>query len=233
LVLVSLNRVGYFRKIAYVAVGFFFIFFCRDLLARELIELYDSEVRINLASDLVTTESLTITDTVVVQVRGEHFTWGLAKTLPRFLEIEGQEPRRIRYVIRFASLNDKSTGLQAYSGDDRFLLLMGQKDRELDHGRHTFQFQYETRGMIEQVSTGESLDLRLTRGLLSVPIQNARVRLMLPEGLNISDRSVRAYHVARNKRLRLIEPQRVSQSEFVVRTSDIRPGEDLLFQARW
>jgi len=232
-VLEGLNRVGLLKKIAYVAIGFFFIFIQRDLLAKELIELYDSEVRINLSSDLVTTDSLTITDTVVIQVGGEHFKWGMGKTLPRFLEVEGEEPARIRYVIRFVSLNGNSTGIRAYSGDDRFLLLMGQQGRDLDHGRHTFQFQYETRGMVKQVSTGESLDLRLTRGLLSVPIKDARVRLMLPEGLKISDRSVRAYHVARNKRLRLIEPQRVSQREFVVRTSNIRAGEDLLFQARW
>jgi uncharacterized membrane protein YgcG len=142
--------------------------------AAERITSYDSLIEV--APD----GTLTVTETIAVEAAGKKIKRGIYRDFPT--TYEGRWGTRV--VVPFQVLGVERDGApESYHTqkiDDGVRVYMGRKNRQIEHGPHTYSLKYKTRRQIGFFEEHDELYWNVTGNFWEFPIEKATARVRLP-----------------------------------------------------
>jgi len=165
----------------------FLLVFINTSHAKEVIHNFDSVITIDANS------SLNVTETITVNAEGIDIKRGIFRDFPtKYKDIYGNN-----YHVKFELLSVLRDGkpedyhTEAISNGVR--IYIGNKDRHLDHGTHTFTLQYYTDRQLGFFNDYDELYWNVTGNNWAFPIQEASATINLPPGVTVNDIETQAF----------------------------------------
>jgi uncharacterized membrane protein len=155
--------------------------------AKEVIHHYDSEIKIE------TDSSLTVTETITVTAENIEIKRGIYRDFPtRYKDRLGN-----RYNVDFNLISVHRNGApedyHTESTGNGIRIYIGNKNRILNRGRHTFTIRYHTTRQLGFFDDFDELYWNVTGNEWAFPIENASATVYLPEGVTINQSHSEAY----------------------------------------
>lgn len=146
--------------------------------AGEVIHNFFSHVRIGEDRKLRVTEEITVT------VAGDQIKRGIFRDFP--LREEGSSDR-INFAVESVTLDGSPLKYEVDRSPARVRVTMGDRDKLLPHGVHTFSLVYDTDPHVFPFDGYDELNWNVTGGEWAFPIEAVSCRITVPEGERITN----------------------------------------------
>ncbi len=193
------------------------LFFSQNIVAQEIINNYSSDIIINADS------SLTVTETITVKAENSKIKRGIYRDFPtRYKDTYGNN-----YVVNFKLLSVLRNGqiedyhTKAISNGIR--IYIGNKDRFLQVGEHTFTIEYMTHRQLGFFDNYDEIYWNVTGNGWEFPIKRASAIIHLPPGVDKSQTELDAYTGAMGDKGKNVEQLTSDDNSIVFSTIDQLP----------
>ena len=165
-------------------IGLFFILLfiinSSHIQAQEVIQNYESNIIIETDGSLIVTEKITVT------AEGKEIKRGIYRDFPtKYKDIDGNN-----YNVKFELLSVMRDGqVEDYhteSLNNGIRIYIGNKNRFLEHGTHTFTLEYYTNRQIGFFDNYDELYWNVTGNGWAFPILQASAKIQLPPGVDVN-----------------------------------------------
>ncbi len=184
-----------------------------------------SSVSVNIA--VQADASLLVTESIAVQAEHDAIRHGIFRSVPT-LTWHGRKLRTSNVELVEARMDGTPVPCRTERGDLMTSFILGDPDKELARGEHTFVLTYHTTGHVRREKGGYAIHYNATGSQWSLPIDEAAVRLTLPDGARLTNAS--AYILRGEERS---DGGTVSEATAFAATRPLEPGEALVVQAAW
>lgn len=139
----------------------------------ERIHNYDVDIDVQKDGDIVVTEIIHLT------AEGRKIRRGIFRDVPRFFEKNGDR-YRYDYDIKSIKRNGKREQFETEIDDNALRVRIGNADRLLNRGEHTYEIIYEVKNEIRYHDTYDELYWNVTGSYWDFPIDAASATITLP-----------------------------------------------------
>ena len=159
-------------------VALILVFFTLPLLADERILSYHSEIVVELGGDLV------VTETIVVRAEGKEIKRGIYRDIPRLQQSKwGLQKKKPFKVLKVQRDGKKEHYVTEKIGKGGIRIRIGQKDKFLKKGKHTYTITYRTGQQLHFEEKRDSLYWNVNGTEWGFPIDKVSAKVVLPEGI--------------------------------------------------
>ncbi|MBE6440822.1 MAG: DUF2207 domain-containing protein [Desulfovibrio desulfuricans] len=189
--------------------------------AQERITAYSVELAVQADASLLVTESIT------VQAEHDAVRHGIFRSVPT-LTWHDRKVRTYGVELVEARMDGAPVPCRTERGDMLTSFILGDPDKKLARGEHTFALAYRATGHVRREKGGYAIHYNATGSQWSFPIDEAAVSVTLPDGARLTDAS--AYILHGRERM---DGGTVSEAAAFAATRPLEPGEALVVQAAW
>ncbi|MCR4665760.1 MAG: DUF2207 domain-containing protein [Desulfovibrio sp.] len=200
---------------------FIFVFMSQCCHARECIDSFSAEVRVQTDASLLVKESISVTaeqDTV------RH---GIFRSIPtltwhaRHLGIGHVE-------LLEARMDNTPVQVRREDSDLQTTFVLGNSETELEKGTHVFEITYRATGHLRREKNGYAIHYNVTGKQWNLPIDQAELLLILPDGSRVTD-----FSSCISKGAQKTDEGTVGDGHLFVTERPLGKGEALVIHVRW
>ena len=147
--------------------------------AAEVIERFDSVVSV--ARD----GTLTVTETIRVNAEGKQIKRGIYRDFPLTFRDDGGQRREVSFDLLDVMRDGKPEPFFTRSQGPGIRIYAGKSDVFIPRGKHTYVFRYRTGRQVRWFDGKAELNWNVTGNFWNFPIEAARYRLHLADGLRL------------------------------------------------
>ena len=153
--------------------------------AEEKIDAYDVGIDVQADGDI------RVTETIDVTVEGDQIKRGIFRDLPRYYEDSQVEGNKLpyQYDIRRITRDGHREPYKTATDGNAYRIQIGDADVYLDHGDHTYVIDYEVKNQIRYFDDHDELYWNAIGTYWQLPIDEASVRITLPDGAAVTGQS--------------------------------------------
>ena len=186
---------------------------------------------LNFHSRIVVREdgSLVVTETITVQAQGRKIQRGIYRDFPTLYSGPFFTRVAVAFRVNRVARNGQREPFHLENLSRGIRLYIGQEDRILDRGQHTYQIEYETDRQLGYFENHDELYWNVTGTEWDFSIREASAAVILPPGVPGSEIDLEGYtgpHGSREQNYRSSMDATSGEVRFST-TQSLRPGEGL------
>lgn len=131
--------------------------------------------------------SLTVTETITVNVEGRDISRGIYRDIPLRYEDANGRIREVKLDVRSVTRDGKTEPFKTEHKSGVLRIQIGSANLLLDHGIHKYEITYETNRQIRYFSDHDELYWNVTGNAWVFPILQASAEVRLPDGVQATD----------------------------------------------
>ena len=134
--------------------------------------------------------SLEVTERITVNATGDRIEHGIFRKLPVIYETRAKTHFRVNYSFEEILLDGKAIPFHVKKENNSKILYLGDKDKLLSHGIHTYTLKYSTRPLILQEEKSDILYWNITGNGWELAMDTITAKIQFPQGAKINQLEV-------------------------------------------
>ena len=175
------------KRIILTSISLLFLCSLSNVIAKELIQNYESVIKIDSNS------SLNITETISVNAEGNNIKRGIYRDFPTQYKDTYGNHYHVDFNLLSVMRNGKPEDYHTEAITNGIRIYIGNKNHLLKHGEHTFTLQYYTNRQLGFFDQFDELYWNVTGNGWAFPILRASAAIQLPEGVSVNQVKTSAY----------------------------------------
>jgi uncharacterized membrane protein YgcG len=195
--------------------------------ADERILAYDSEITVRQDG------SLDVHETIRVRAEGRQIKRGIYRDFPTVYQTPSGRPIIVPFDFRSASRDGRPENWRTESRGNGVRVYLGRAGVMVGRGEHTYDLNYHTDRQLGFFADHDELYWNVTGNGWEFAIDNARAKVLLPDGIPEDQIRVEGYTGPQGAKGTAYTAQVESGSPVFATTSRLRPREGLTIVAMW
>lgn len=153
----------------------------------EVIELFDADITVH------NNGSMRVKEEITVQATGQQIRHGIVREFPTHYQDRWGNNYIVKFDLKEVLQDGKPVAYSTVYNNNGVYIYLGNKDRYLRPGQYTFTIVYETERQLGFFDEHDELYWNVTGNGWRLPIEDVKVRVSLPEGIDIAQIKIDAF----------------------------------------
>ncbi|MBK8198419.1 MAG: DUF2207 domain-containing protein [Acidobacteria bacterium] len=153
--------------------------------AEEKVSSFDVAIRVQADGDIIVSETLEVFS------EGSAIQRGIFRDLPRYYADDAHEGDKLpyQYDVKRVRRDGEREPYETETDGNAFRIRIGDPDVYITYGAHTYEIEYEVKNQIRYFEDHDELYWNVTGNYWLLPIDEASVRITLPDGARVTGQS--------------------------------------------